>query len=166
MMMTTTPDDEPTTLEEAFGEAPEEQGLEADDMCRRWAAWTRTRRYFGPPPIAPGILGKLTKKGTGTRRGGPPDVIMSAELQALNLAIAAQPMDTARKVFILTYVHEVSPVKAAADALGISRMTWYRHLKEFRSAVYIAHKSILSENLSARDGLASQIDGGQTVSPE
>lgn len=155
-MMTTT--DEPTTLEEAFGEVPEPNGLEADDMCRRWAAWTRTRRFAGPPPIAMGILGKLTKKGTGARRGGPPDVLLSAELRALNLAIAAQPMDAARKVFILTYVHEVSPIKLAADALGISSRTWYRHLQEFRSTVYAAHARILAENLQAREELPSTAD--------
>jgi len=157
-MMTT--QDEPTTLNELFGdeEAPDEVGLVADDLCRRWAAWNRTRRYIGPPPLAAGILGKLTAKGTGARRGGIPDVALSAELSAVNLAIAAQPMDTARKVFILTYVHEVSPVKTAADALGISARTWYRYLQEFRTAVYSAHQRILDENLSARESLPSATD--------
>ncbi len=102
-----------------------------------------------------GILGKLTKKGTGARRGGPPDVLLSAELQALNLAIAAQPMDTPRKVFVLTYVHEVSPVKLAADALGISSRTWYRHLQEFRQTVYSAHARILAANEAAAADLPS-----------
>ena len=152
------PDTEPRTLEEAFGEAPEPNALEADDLCRRWAAWTRTRRFFGPPPIAPGILGKLTKKGTGARRSGPPDVKLSAELQALNLAIAAQPMDNARKVFVLTYVHEVSPIKLAADALGISSRTWYRHLQEFRQTVYSGHARILAENEAAAAELPSVRD--------
>lgn len=152
------PENEPRTIEEAFGEEPEANALEADDLCRRWAAWTRTRRFFGPPPIAPGILGKLTKKGTGARRGGPPDVKLSAELQALNLAIAAQPMDNARKVFVLTYVHEVSPIKLAADALGISSRTWYRHLQEFRQTVYGAHARILAENEQAAAELPSMRD--------
>ena len=154
-MMTTT--EEPSTLAELFGEEEprDEGGLVADDLCRRWAAWSRTRKFIGPPPLAAGILGKLTAKGTGARRGGVPDVALSAELSALNLAIAAQPMDTARKVFVLTYVHEVSPVKAAAEALGISSRTWYRHLQEFRSTVYAAHARILAENMDARQALPS-----------
>lgn len=155
MMTTTIPENEPRTPEEAFGEQPEENGLEADDMCRRWAAWSRTRRYIGPPPIGAGILGKLTKKGTGTSRSGPPDVLLSAELQALNLAIAAQPQDTAREVFMLHYVHGASPVKHAADALGISSRTWYRYLQEFRSTVYAAHARILAENQTAAELLPS-----------
>ena len=85
MMMTTAPE-EPTTLAALFGD--EEEGdkaeLAVDDICRRWAAWNRTRRYIGPPPLAAGILGKLTAKGTGARRGGIPDVALSAELSALN----------------------------------------------------------------------------------
>lgn len=159
-MMTTTPEDEPRTLEEAFGEQPEENGLEADDMCRRWAAWSRTRRYIGPPPIGAGILGKLTKKGTGTSRGGPPDVLLSAELQALNLAIAAQPNDTARQVFELHYVHSVANIKQAADVLGISRATWYRYLADFRSRIYAAHARILAENEVAREALPSEVQKG------
>lgn len=159
MMMTTAPE-EPTTLAALFGD--EEEGdkaeLAVDDICRRWAAWSRTRRYIGPPPLAAGILGKLTAKGTGARRGGIPDVALSAELSALNLAIAAQPMDSARKVFVLHYVHQVSPVKTAADALGISQRTWYRHLQEFRTTVYAAHQRILAENLAQRDALPSAPD--------
>lgn len=163
MMTTTTPEEEPRTLEEAFGERPEENGLEADDMCRRWAAWSRTRRYIGPPPIGAGILGKLTKKGTGTSRGGPPDVLLSAELQAFNLAVAAQPMDTARKVFMLHYVHGATPVKLAADALGISSRTWYRYLQEFRATVYAAHARILAENEAAREALPSESPKGDAA---
>lgn len=155
MMTTTIPEDEPRTLEEAFGEQPEEHGLEADDMCRRWAAWSRTRRYIGPPPIGAGILGKLTKKGTGTSRGGPPDVLLSAELQAFNLAVAAQPQDTSRKVFELHYLHCVSDIKVAAEALSISRATWYRYLADFRVRVYAGHRQILAANQKALEELPS-----------
>lgn len=147
---------EPETEAERV-EATDNTGAVIDDLCRRWAAWSRTRRFFGPPPIAPGILGKLTRKGTGARRGGPPDAALSAELAALNLAIAAQPEDVSRKVFVLTYVHCVSDIKLAADALGISRATWYRYLADFRVRIYAAHQRILAENEAAREALPSNV---------
>lgn len=158
MPMTIDPfEPDPLTESEAF-EATDNTGLVIDDLCRRWAAWSRSRRFLGPPPIAPGILGKLTKRGTGARRGGPPDVTLSAELQALNLAIAAQPEDTQRKVFELHYVHCVSDIKLAADVLGISRATWYRYLAEFRVRIYAAHKRILEVNEAALDAMPSARD--------
>lgn len=130
-------------------------GMAIDDLCWRWAAWSRTRKLFGPPPIAPGILGKLTKRGT-SRRGGPPDAALSPELAALNRAIAGQPEDIARRVFMLHYVHQVGHVKLAAEALGISRATWYRLLGDFRRTIHAAHQLILAENLAARDALPSE----------
>lgn len=158
MPMTIDPfEPEPLTEAETV-EATDNAGLVIDDLCRRWAAWSRTRRFMGPPPIAPGILGKLTRRGTGTRRGGPPDVVLSAELQALNFAIAAQPDDTSRKVFELHYVHSVSDIKLAADVLGISRATWYRYLADFRVRVYAAHKRILEANQAALDAMPSAGD--------
>ncbi len=149
---------EPETKAEHVG-AKDNTVAVIDDMCRRWAAWSRTRWFFGPPPIPPGILGKLTKKGTGARRGGPPDAALSAELSALNLAIAAQPDDVSRKVFELHYVHCVSDIKLAADALGISRPTWYRYLADFRVRAYAAHQRILAENEAARAALPSHAEG-------
>ncbi len=145
-------------------EGPEEdekldvEAMAIDDLCWRWASWSRTRKLFGPPPIAPGILGKLTRKGTGARRGGPPDAVLSPELAALNLAIAQQPRDTARVVFEMHYVHQVGPVKLAAEALGISRATWYRLLGEFRTTIHAAHQVILAENIAAREELPSAPD--------
>jgi len=147
---------EPETEAERV-EAKDNTGAVIDDMCRRWAAWSRTRRFFGPPPIPPGILGKLTKKGA--LRGGPPDAALSAELSALNLAIAAQPDDVSRKVFELHYVHCVSDIKLAADTLGISRSTWYRYLADFRVRAYAAHQRILAENEAARAALLSNAEG-------
>ena len=150
---------EPMTEAERL-EAEGQTGAVIDDLCRRWAAWSRSRRFLGPPPIAAGILGKLTKRGTGARRGGPPDVTLSAELQALNLAIAAQPKDTTRKVFELHYVHCVSDIKLAADTLGISRATWYRYLADFRVRAYIGHKQILEANRLAAEAMPHAGAGG------
>ena len=66
-------------------------------------------------------------------------------------------MDSARKVSCCT-MHQVSPVKTAADALGISQRTWYRHPQEFRTTVYAAHQRILAENMAQRDALPSAPD--------
>jgi len=162
--MATTPEEFAAAVSEEIDlDKLDVQGMAIDDLCRNWAAWCRTRRFFGPPPLAPGILGKLTAKGTGARRGGPPDAVLSPELSALNLAIAAQPMDTARKVFELHYVHQASPVKTAADALGISRKTWYRMLEEFRTTIHAAHERIMAENLAAREALPSA--AGERIEP-
>lgn len=128
-----------------------------DALCNDWVAWARTRRYFGPPPLAAGVLGKLTKKG-GPRRPGGPDARCSAEMSAFNAAIAAQPHDIERTVFLLHYVYAVDSIKAAAPAIGISRATWYRHLNEFTQRVYAAHLRILADNIAARDALPHYAD--------
>lgn len=137
----TTPDDE-------AGDTLDQTTAHIDAMCRDWAAWCRTRRYFGPPPLPPGVLGKLTKKGTGRASSGGPDAKLSPELAALNTAIVAQPYETPRRVFELHYLHNVGNIKTAAGALGISRATWYRQLREFRLEVFRAHHRILVDNLS------------------
>lgn len=156
--MTSEPASTITTEDQGEEERLDISGMEMDDLCWRWAAWSRSRRFLGPPPIAPGILGKLTSKGTGARRGGPPDTRLSAELHAMNLAIAAQPKDVSRRVFELHYVHAVGNVKSAADLLGISRSAWYRHLGDFRQRAWIAHRQIMEANRAALDALPSAED--------
>jgi len=123
-----------------------------DELCYRWAAWVQTRRFYAPPPLGAGTLGKLAKKTRPSRPGGP-DAVCSAELSALHLAITAQAKDNARAVFELHYLHTPASIKAAAGALGISRGHWYRLLNEFRVRVYSAHTRILAENLAAGDAL-------------
>lgn len=144
----TSPDDE-------AGDTIDTSNAHIDALCRDWAAWCRTRRYWGPPPLPAGVLGKLTKKGTGRRSTGGPDAALRPELSALNLAIAAQPYDTARRVFELHYLYTVSNIKAAAGQLGISRATWYRQLADFRVTVYAAHHRVLAANLAEAGQLAS-----------
>lgn len=152
-----------TSPDEEAGDPIDASNAHIDALCRQWATWCRTRRYFGPPPLPAGILGKLTKKGTGRKSTVGPDAALSAELSALNLAIAAQPYDTARRVFELHYLYTVGNIKAAAAQLGISRATWYRQLADFRATVYAAHHRILAANLAEAGQLASS--GGNAPAP-
>jgi hypothetical protein len=137
-----------TSEDDAAGDVRDASHDHMDAMCRQWASWGRTRRFFGPPPLDAGILGKLTRKGTGKPSTGGPDAALSPEMSALNLAIAAQPMDAPRTVFELHYLHQVRNIKIAAAHIGISRATWYRYLADFRAHVYAASHRILAENLA------------------
>ena len=133
------------------------QQLAADEqLFDAYGAWCRTRSFFGPPPVSGSVLGRLTSKSR-VKRSGPPDAACSAQMSALHLAVIAQPSDGLdRKVFTLHYVYGVRNVKAAADALGISRQHWYRLLKAFRVRVHGAAASIMSDNVAAAASLPSQ----------
>lgn len=141
-----------TDTDDDIGDPNSASNSHMDELSYRWAAWCRSRRFYAPPPLGPGVLGKLTKKTRPARPGGP-NAACSAELAALHLAITAQPKDNARAVFELHYLHAVANVKAAAAELGISRGHWYRLLTEFRARVYQAHHRILADNLAAVDAL-------------
>lgn len=145
-----------TTEDDEAGDRRDDEADHMDAMCRQWAAWCRTRRFFGPPPLDAGVLGKLTRKSRGKPSTGGPDAVLSPELAALNLAVAAQPMEGPRSVFELHYVHQVRDIKAAADQLGISRATWYRYLRDFRTKVFAAHTRILEANLAVAASLPSR----------
>lgn len=141
------------------------QQLAADEqLFDAYGAWCRTRSFFGPPPVSGSVLGRLTSKSR-VKRSGPPDAACSAQMSALHLAVIAQPSDGLdRKVFTLHYVYGVRNVKAAADALGISRQHWYRLLKAFRVRVHGAAASIMSDNVAAAASLPSQ--GGPRRLPD
>ena len=133
-----------------------------DYLCNRWAAWATTRRYYGPPPLKAGILGKLTTKSRAFKNTGP-DAECAPELPALHLAIQAQELDTARVVFELHYLRPPKSVKQAAGTLGISRAHWYTLLNQFRARVYTAHLSILADNLAAAAALPHHQSEAATV---
>lgn len=125
--------------------------LDADqalnELCMAWAAWCRTRRFYGPPPQQAAMLGRLSSMSSPTGRADP-DAPCSAELAALHLAVIAQPADALdRQVFELHYVWRVRNIKAAASELGISRQHWYRLLRAFRRRVCLASLEILRVNL-------------------
>lgn len=140
---------EPTSTDDPADTA---SAAHIEAMCNAWVAWSRTRRYYGPPPLSAGVLGKLTRKG-GPRRAGGPDAFCSAELAAFNLAVQAQPDDTERKVFLLHHLYAVADIKVAAAALGISKATWYRMLHRFEARAYAAHHRILAANLAELEAM-------------
>ena len=134
-------DDEPAT-----DPTPEDDGL--DDLCERWASWCQTRRFYVAPAV-PHILGRMRGNSRPLRPGGP-DAEVSAELAAFHIAYLGQPDALDRRVFELYYIHRIRPVKAAADALGISRQHFYAVLRAFRRRVRVASNGVLSREESAR----------------
>lgn len=136
------------------GELDADQAL--NELCVAWAAWCRTRRFYGPPPLPSSTLGKLSLRASSRPNVvGGPDAPCGAELAALHLAVIAQPADElGRQVFELHYLWSVRNVKAASAALGISRQHWYRLLRGFRRRVYIASQSILRFNVAASHSLS------------
>jgi len=121
------------------------------ELCTAWGTWSRTTRLYGPPPLAPGVLGKLMKKPAAieSRR----DVECRPDLWALHNAITAQPLNTDRKVFELHYRYRVRNIKAAAAELGIKRPHWYRLLAAFRQRVCIGSRQIMADNQRQADAL-------------
>jgi hypothetical protein len=135
--------------------------LDADhalnELCVAWAAWCRTRRFYGPPPLPGSTIGKLCLVSTGKPQTGGPDASCGAELAALHLAVVAQPAnELGRQVFELHYLWRIRNVKAASAELGISRQHWYRLLRDFRRRVHRAAGAILQANLDALRALPSQ----------
>jgi hypothetical protein len=125
------------------------------ERCVAWAAWCRTRRFYGPPPLQASLLGRLSAKSPPLASPTGPDAPCNAELAALHLAVIAQPAELDRKVFELYYLWRVRNIKAAAAALGMSRSAWYRMLRAFRLRVCSAGDAILQANVAARQSLAS-----------
>jgi hypothetical protein len=155
-----------TTEDEEAGDVRDASQDHMDAMCLQWAAWGRSRRFFGPPPLPAGVLGKLTRKSSGKPSTGGPDAPLSPEMSALNLAIAAQPMDGPRTVFELHYLHQVRNIKLAASQIGISRATWYRYLADFRAHVYAASHRILAENLAQAQAIKDKHAETQAASQD
>lgn len=131
-----------------------ESGAPATDndlhaLFEDWAHWATTRRFFSPPPVNTSLLGRLTSKTRPTRAGGP-DAQCNAELAALHLAIAAQPLDALdRRVFEMHYRIRVRNIKSAAAVMGIGRQHWYTLLREFRRRCFAASREILQVNQAA-----------------
>lgn len=125
-----------------------------DDLCERLVWWCRTRRCYDRRRLPPSLLGRL-----GTRTGpyrAAPDVVCSAELSALYLAMLGQPDDSLdRRVFELHYFGHVRYVKTAAATVGVSRQHWYRLLRDFRRRIYAASQEIRTYNEGPLPGVAA-----------
>lgn len=159
-----TPDDPlqlaaPAPLDDEDDPSPEEMRDQGDQetLCWAWAAWSRTRRLYVKPSLPPSVLGRLRSPGTGrSRPGGGPDAIASADLMAFHIAYLAQPEDALdRRAFTLHYYTGVRNIKAAADAIGVSRRHWYRLVTDCRQRIYTASRQILEQNLAAGAALPS-----------
>lgn len=127
------------------------RNADTDALFQAYAAWCRTRGFYGPPPVNGSLLGKLSSKASVRPQEGGPDAACSAELSAVHLAVIAQPADSLdRKVFTLHYLYNVKSVKAAAHSLGVSKAHWYRLLRSFRERVMSSAGAIMADNSEAR----------------
>lgn len=123
------------------------------ELFEAWSRWSRTRRYFAPPPPAGTILGKLSSK-TRPFTSGPPDAECNMDLAALHLAILGQPRDALdTQVFYAYYGERTSHIKRSADELGIGRAHFYRLLKAFCTRVRAVSQDIAQHNRAAREAL-------------
>jgi hypothetical protein len=123
------------------------------ELFEAWSRWSRTRRYFAPPPPAGTILGKLSSK-TRPFTSGVPDAECNMDLAALHLAIQGQPRDALdTKVFQAYYGQRKPYIKRSADELEISRQHFYRLLKSFCTRVRAISQDIAGENRAARERL-------------
>lgn len=128
------------------------------ELFEAWSHWSRTRRYFAPPPPAGTILGKLSSK-TRAFASGVPDAKCDMDLAALHLAILGQPRDALdTQVFHAYYGERKTFIKRTADEIGISRQHFYRLLKSFCMRVRTVSQDIAEENRAARDALAHRAE--------
>jgi hypothetical protein len=154
----------PAPLEE--GEQPpalDERDRDLDALCERWVSWCRTRRLYGPAPVAGTVLGRLSGS-TRPLRPGAGDAISSAELAAFHIAYTCQPDALDKQVFDLYYVVRAKPIKQAAAALGIGKSHFYSVLGEFRRRLDSAAQAIQAQNadeLAELKRRRHERDGGQ-----
>lgn len=123
------------------------------ELFEAWSRWSRTRRYFAPPPPAGTILGKMSSK-TRAFSAGAPDAKCDMDLAALHLAILGQPRDALdTQVFYAYYGERKTAIKRTADEIGISRVHFYRLLKAFCMRVRAVSQDIARHNRAAREEL-------------
>ena len=117
-------------------------------LCLRWAMWSRSRRWFAPPPMVRSILGRMQP---GKVR--PPfNAELSPEMSFLNLAITAQPDSPAKTSFLVFYVFPARSVKEAAAAQGVSRDAFYRRVRRFRRRAWHAARALMQAEARQRQG--------------
>lgn len=129
----------------------------AHEACDRWGCWVTTRRFYGPPPLAAGILAKLSSKTRAPAAPGGPDAVCSSLLHALNFVIAGKAMDDERVAFELFYRHRCRNIKAVASELGISRKTFYARVGRFRDRVWSEAQRVAEAERLQAERLPSQL---------
>lgn len=140
------------TSEDDHDVAPAEDA-NLHELFEAWSHWSRTRRYFAPPPPAGTILGKMSSK-TRAFSSGAPDAKCDMDLAALHLAILGQPRDALdTQVFYAYYGDRKTAIKRTADEIGISRSHFYRLLKAFCTRVRAVSQDIANYNRVAREAL-------------
>lgn len=131
------------------------------EIFEAWSHWSRTRRYYCPPPPAGTILGKMSSK-TRAFSAGPPDAKCNMDLAALHLAILGQPRDALDTIVFYAYYGErKTAIKRTADEIGISRQHFYRLLKAFCTRVRSVSQDIAQHNLVAREALPHHPEKGE-----
>lgn len=145
--------DLPSEDDQDASSAPGTEDANLHELFEAWSRWSRTRRYFAPPPPSGTILGKLSGK-TRAFSSGPPDAECNMDLAALHLAILGQPRDALdTQVFYAYYGERTSHIKRSAEALKISRVHFYRLLKAFCTRVRAVSQDIAGYNRAAREAL-------------
>lgn len=133
---------QPPMTEHRPDDAMPQDAEQLHELCETWSHWSRTRRFYGQPPVTANVLGKLTTRTRAWSRGAP-DALCSADMAALHLAIQAQPREALdRRVFELYYLYRVRNIKAAAAELGVSRQHFYTLLRAFQRRVYLSSKAL------------------------
>ena len=107
---------------------------EIDWQCIRWAAWCKTRKFYGAPDqrLLP-ILGRLRIKSTAKNLG--PGIVAGADLARFHQAVTGLP-ERERLVLEAYYVHRLRPIKVVAAAIGISHKHFYKIRNDAAKAAY------------------------------
>lgn len=138
--------------------AVEPTDAELDEMCEALAEWSASRKFYREPSLPVSVLGRLTAERRpylGKGRNG----VASAQLRALNLALAGQPKNALdRRVFELHYFERPGSVKELAHHLAVSRQHYYRLLRSFRRRIFAAAEHIRAQD-AASAGWLSMDDG-------
>ena len=107
---------------------------EIDWQCIRWAAWCKTRKFYGAPdPRLLPVLGRLRIKST-TKEPGP-GIVAGADLARFHRAVTGLS-ERDRMVLEVFYIHRLRPIKVVAAHLGVSHKTFYRIRNEAAKAAY------------------------------
>ncbi len=114
-------------------------------FCQQWAEWHRSRRLFAPP--APKHL--LARFQPQKYSGEVPDAECSINMSLFNLAVMAQPDSEEKRTMQLFYLHNLRPIKAVANELGISSKTFYKRVKKFSQQAYQGYLELLAHRARA-----------------